>query len=231
MEKEISSGTMLGIVLIALAAVIGLGFGVFSIAKGVANEGTVGVQDNLEAVSGSAFEDYNDKIVTGTMVKSAVQNFTGKSVAIFVNTNAMDKSVKSYDSHAFLSVWGKATDATTNLPTFTASTCMTANGDKLESTTTHGMAVTVKDKDAFVNYNALLNAEGMTQFNMKDGVYTTDAAFLLTSGGKVAFDNTVGGFTRTGNCEYLSPSAKFNANLIKDTSGTTIGIVFEQQAR
>ena len=39
MEKEISSGTMLGIVLIALAAVIGLGFGVFSIAKGVANEG------------------------------------------------------------------------------------------------------------------------------------------------------------------------------------------------
>ena len=51
MEKEISSGTMLGIVLIALAAVIGLGFGVFSIAKGVANEGTVGVQDNLNVVS------------------------------------------------------------------------------------------------------------------------------------------------------------------------------------
>ena len=90
MEKEISSGTMLGIVLIALAAVIGLGFGVFSIAKGVANEGTVGVQDNLGTVSESAFDDYNDKIVTGTMVKSAIQNFKGKSVAILVNTTAMD---------------------------------------------------------------------------------------------------------------------------------------------
>ena len=88
MEKEISSGTMLGIVLIALAAVIGLGFGVFSIAKGVANEGTVGVQDNLAGVQDSAFEDYNDKIVTGTMVKSALQSFQGKSVAILINTTA-----------------------------------------------------------------------------------------------------------------------------------------------
>ena len=58
MEKEISSGTMLGIVLIALAAVIGLGFGVFSIAKGVANEGTVNVQDNLGTVS-----EYEQKLI------------------------------------------------------------------------------------------------------------------------------------------------------------------------
>lgn len=35
MEKEISSGAMLGIVLIALAAVVGLGFGVFVVAVGV----------------------------------------------------------------------------------------------------------------------------------------------------------------------------------------------------
>ena len=34
MEKEISSGTNLGIVLIALAAIIALGFGIFAIAKG-----------------------------------------------------------------------------------------------------------------------------------------------------------------------------------------------------
>ncbi len=51
MEKEISSGAMLGIVLIALAAVIGLGFGVFAIAKGTANEGTTNMQDTLNAVS------------------------------------------------------------------------------------------------------------------------------------------------------------------------------------
>ena len=228
MEKEISSGTMLGIVLIALAAVIGLGFGVFSIAKGVANEGTVGVQDNLNAVSDSAFEDYNDKIVTGTMVKSAVQNFAGKSVAIFINTNAMDKNVKTYASHNYLSVWG----LTTSDGKFAAANTMSIGTDnKLTSSAVKNAAITVSGKKAFVNYNALLNSAGMTQFNLKDGMYTTDAAFLIDSTGKVAYDNTVGGFTRTGNCEYLSPSAKFTANLIKDTSGTTIGIAFEQQAK
>ena len=63
---------MLGIVLIALAAVIGLGFGVFAIAKGVANEGVVNVQDNLGAVSDSAYTDYDNKIVTGTQVKQHI---------------------------------------------------------------------------------------------------------------------------------------------------------------
>ena len=229
MEKEISSGTMLGIVLIALAAVIGLGFGVFSIAKGVANEGTVGVQDNLNAVSDSAFEDYNDKIVTGTMVKSAVQNFAGKSVAILINTNAMDVSVKTYGAHAGLSVWelssgkmAKGTDITGN--TAASPKALTGNLDA-DGAKAVGMGY-------FVNYNAVLDNTNMSKFELKDGVFTTDAAFKLdTATGKVVFDNTIGGFSRTGNCEYLSPSAKFTANLIKDTSGTSIGIVFEQQVK
>ena len=233
MEKEISSGTMLGIVLIALAAVIGLGFGVFSIAKGVANEGTVGVQDNLNTVTDSAFEDYNDKIVTGTMVKSAVQNFSGKSVAILINTNAMDKDVTTYNAHEYLSVWTLADGAMAH-----------TNGEidgtsgAFKSDITGGVKVGATSDDVskvgagyFVNYNALLDTEGAAGFKLKDGIYTTDAAFMLDNTGKVVYDNTIGGFSRTGNCEYLSPSAKFTANLIKDTSGTTIGIVFEQQVK
>jgi hypothetical protein len=47
--------------------------------------------------------------------------------------------------------------------------------------------------------------------------------------GKVLFDYSVGGFARTGNCEYLNGTAKFDANLIKDDTGTTIGIVFTQR--
>ena len=223
MEKEISSGTMLGIVLIALAAVIGLGFGVFSIAKGVANEGTVGVQDNLNAVSDSAFEDYNDKIVTGTMVKSAVQNFAGKSVAILINTNAMDKDVKTYAQHKTLAVWDLAKGGAM-APAAT------------QGTQNKGLGAVTDDAVGlghFVNYNALLDqASGSKKMQLTDGVYVTDCAFALdTTTGKVLYDNTVGGFSRTGNCEYLSPSAKFTANLIKDTSGTAIGIVFEQQIK
>lgn len=236
MEKEISSGTMLGIVLIALAAVIGLGFGVFSIAKGVANEGTVGVQDNLGAVSESAFDDYNDKIVTGTMVKSAVTNFTGKSVAILINTTAMDKAVKAYKEHKNLSV-------------FTITNGTAASAAYKDNTSAQIALGTKLDADSgthyYVNYNALLGVAGGTggaitsiqgiaddgKLVLKDGVYNAEGMpFAINpSTGKVVFDNTVGGFGRTGNCEYLAATAKFDANLIKDDTGTTIGIVFTQR--
>lgn len=236
MEKEISSGTMLGIVLIALAAVIGLGFGVFSIAKGVANEGTVGVQDNLAVVSESAFEDYNDKIVTGTMVKSAVQNFTGKSVGILINTTAMDKEVKPYVSHASLQVYKIKNDGTCDCA-ITPATGKSANlGNK------------ITDGHYYVNYNALFGATAATDsktgvttvtkaanssITLKDGIYNAvGLPFAIDAGtGKVQFDYSVGGFSRTGNCEYLNATAKFDANLIKDETGTTIGIVFTQRAQ
>ena len=236
MEKEISSGTMLGIVLIALAAVIGLGFGVFSIAKGVANEGTVGVQDNLGTVSESAFDDYNDKIVTGTMVKSAIQNFKGKSVAILVNTTAMDKAVVSYKSHLSLQTY-KMTNY--QITAFDGPTKL-AGGAPMSATKA------TANEHFYVNYNALLGAtattadDGVTtvtkltnpgSLKLQDGIYNAvGIPFAVDANGKVAFDYSTGGSTRTGNCEYLAPTAKFDANLIKDETGTTIGIVFTQRA-
>lgn len=238
MEKEISSGTMLGIVLIALAAVIGLGFGVFSIAKGVANEGTVGVQDNLAAVSESSFDDYNDKIVTGTMVRSAVTNFTGKSVAILINTTAMDKAVVTYNGHKVINAYKFAANAAELKSAHIKGTGQQALGAKAAAT-----------EHYYINYNALLGDTveidsstgeakhvGWTSggnIKLKDGIYNcNETPFAVNpNDGKVMFDYSVGGFARTGNCEYLNGTAKFDANLIKDDTNTTIGIVFTQRVQ
>lgn len=227
MEKEISSGTMLGIVLIALAAVIGLGFGVFSIAKGVANEGTVGVQDNLNTVTDSAFEDYNDKIVTGTQVKSAIQNFEGKSVAILVNTTALNKGVKSYAN--------RSADGGPTVHMIAGLNYVNYNA--LLGADNAGTAVTKKAVAAVLtDGNVLQNADGSVAADsgpsLKDGVLTTATAFALDSAtGKVLFDYSIGGLSRSGNCEYVSASSKFESNIIKDTSGTNIGIMFTQMAQ
>ena len=222
MEKEISSGTMLGIVLIALAAVIGLGFGVFSIAKGVANEGTVGVQDNLGTVSESAFDDYNDKIVTGTMVKSAVQNFTGKPVAILINTNAMHKGVVTNKAHEVSYVFKIGTKDYINYNALLATdTAGEEKGEPVNATNPVKGEGSVK-----------LVSEGGVVANIKDGILTIANPFAINqTSGKVEFDNSIGGFSRSGNCEYLAPSAKFEANLIRDTSGTTIGVIFTQMTK
>lgn len=243
MEKEISSGTMLGIVLIALAAVIGLGFGVFSIAKGVANEGTVGVQDNLAVVSESSFEDYNDKIVTGTQVKSAVTTFTGKSVAILINNTAMDKGVKPYAEHKSIQVFTLAENGQNDEIKATTLKQIDDKADNL------GTAEAPTGKSYYINYNALfgetvvvsdtdtsdvtVNTTAPGSLNLKDGIYNASGvAFAVDANtGKVGFDSSVGGFGRSGNCEYIAATAKYDSNLIKDEAGTTIGIVFTQRAQ
>lgn len=222
MEKEISSGTMLGIVLIALAAVIGLGFGVFSIAKGVANEGTVGVQDNLNTVTDSAFEDFNDKIVTGTQVKSALQNFEGKSVAILINTTAMNKGVKTYTNHEAVTFHKLGDVPYANYNALLGKdSAGAAAGTVAKNTAAAEAGKAVSDIESFNNAG--------TAVTMKDGCLTISQAFQIDSNtGKVLFDNSIGGLSRSGNCEYISTSSKFIANLVKDTSGTNIGILFTQ---
>ena len=100
MEKEISNGTMLGIVLIALAVIIALGFGIFAIAKGTANEGVTKVQTNLANVQASEFTDYDQTVVTGTQAKSSISNFEGKPVAILIATSAWKDHVEGTFSGA-----------------------------------------------------------------------------------------------------------------------------------
>ena len=212
MEKEISSGTMLGIVLIALAAVIGLGFGVFAIAKGVANEGVVNVQDNLGAVSESAFTDFDQKIVTGTQVMSAYKQFQGKAVAILINTQAMTKGVSSYKEHENIYMFEIGVK---NYVNYNAILSPDAEGNLPDA---------AKGGDA-------LDETGSSGLNLKDGIVSTENGFSIDTNGKVIFDTAIGGFTKAGNSEYISSSAKFDANLIKDLSGQIVGVAFSQLAQ
>lgn len=213
MEKEISSGTMLGIVLIALAAVIGLGFGVFSIAKGVANNGVVNVQDNLGTVAESAFEDFDQKVVTGTQVTSAYKQFTGKAVAILINTQAMNKNVKTSQDHAKAYVFKIGNKPYINYNALLA----------IDAAGTH--AVTA-------NGGTGIETAGSAGLVLKDGVVTTGFGFALNADdGKILVDSSIGGFAKAGNCEFISASAKFEANLVRDASGTTVGVVFTQLPR
>lgn len=213
MQNEISSGTMLGIVLIALAAVIGLGFGVFSIAKGVSNEGVVNVQDNLGTVSQSAFTDYDQKIVTGTQVVAAYKQFEGKSVAILVNTQAMTNGVKNLVTHEAYAV----SLGNVQYLNYNALLASSSTGD-----TPTKLAVT----------GGVVVAGGSAILQHKDGIIKTGFGFATESGtGKVQFDTATGGFSKAGNCEYISTSAKFDANLIKDGSNQTVGVAFTQLAK
>lgn len=216
MEKEISSGAMLGIVLIALAAIIGLGFAVFSIAKGTANEGVVNVQDNLGAVGASAFTDYDQKIVTGTQVKSAYDNFQGKTVAILIAT----KSFISGDQTSNLDITSSSTgsgyfDATGTNPLTVSVVGQTMNDNQ-----------DVPRDMYYINYNALLNQD--EALTVKNGDLIASMSFNTDVAGTVQFNNIIGGLSKSGNAEYVPTSGRFEARLVKDKSGTIRGVAFKQ---
>ena len=192
MEGEISRGAMLGIVLIALAAIIGLGFGIFSIAKGVANEGTANVQDQLTQVSLSLFNEYDQKVVTGTQVMSAYNNLAGKPYTIWISTSAVRKNV--------------------------------AEGNT--SGLSDAARVTYEDT-IYLVYNANIADDATITF--KNGIFVLDGTFLMDeTGKKISYNSVIGNLSKSGQLEYIPSSARFDANLIKDTSGTIMGIAFRQ---
>lgn len=192
MEGEISRGAMLGIVLIALAAIIGLGFGIFAIAKGVANEGTANVQDQLTQVSLSLFNEYDQKVVAGTQVMSAYNNLAGKPYTIWISTSAVRKNVAKGNTSGL------------------SGAAQAKYGDTI-----------------YLVYNAKI-AEDAT-FTFKNGIFVLDGTFLMDeTSGKISYNSVIGNLSKSGQLEYIPSSARFDANLIKDTSGTIMGIAFRQ---
>lgn len=218
MEREISSGAMLGIVLLALAAVIGLGFGVFAITKGVANEGTVNVQDSLGTVSTQVFLDYDQKIVTGQQVLSGLKTFEGKPYAVLIATKALQQTgAKVSPNHGVYAI-GSGTLKSSTVTAFINYNAL------LSGATTPGSKPTVTvGTPGGANVTALNNL-----ITLVNGSYLNTTGFASTNG-NVDFDKETAGIYKTGNAEYVSTSAKFQAYLIKDSSDNILGIAAVQQ--
>lgn len=231
MEKEISSGAMLGIVLIALAAIIGIGFGIFAIAKGTANEGITGVQDSLNSVSESGFDDYNQKTVTGSSVKSAITNYKGKSYAILVNTQAMNNGQKTQSEHKQVIAMKGQNDASKKVCWVNFNALFSPDGENFmgdsvkatkQASLTSSQAADYPDMGGF---DGTSSAKSMAFTN---GTYITEAAFVMING-NIQYDTATGCLNTSGDCLNIPDNTKFKANLIKDSAGVIKGIVFEQQ--
>ena len=219
---------MLGIVLIALAAVIGLGFGVFAIAKSTANEGIVGVQDSLTQVSESTFADYDQKTVTGSQVKSFITTMSGKSYSILVGTTAAQKQGATANAVPVVSLKGTAEKGSTSTTPvyFVNYGARIAHGTQkaeLKSDLSAGDKIGSSGKTGTALTMALTNG-------VWSAVDTNEISFVLENN-KIQFNNQTSGLTTVGSGECVPDATKFRANLIKDTSGTIKGVVFEQIAK
>lgn len=270
MENEVSGIAKLGIVLIALAVLIGLGFGIFQISKSVANDGVADVQEELDSVSTSAFTTYDQTTITGTMASSAISDFEGDSVAVLIAPQAwidLCYEINGDETHKVIAQGDLDTkgagfnvaysDNGNDTPVILAFT------DKAASSVTP-MTIPTANGDvvalSYINYNAILGntvdaaagtsaARGLdqtakfTSFVDKNGdptsihmgcvyfdsnCYRCVSGFATTDGGKTIFNSVTSNVSKTGRTEYVPSGAKFESYLVKDASGTYIGVAFKQ---
>lgn len=215
MERDISIGAWIGIGLLILATLIGAGFAIYSLTKNVANDGTVQMQDSLNTVNAQVFLDYDQQVITGTKVVSAIKQFEGKPIAVLVNTKAIaggQKIAPASDRPKGAYFVRDANYAYINYNAILANSATGSTGSTVAGGTNAPTATSVS---------------GPT-IKLENGVYITDFGFALDNNGSVLYDNATGGVYKSGNAEFIPSNTKFQSNLLKDKSGAIMGIVCRQ---
>jgi hypothetical protein len=231
MGDEAIEGSKLGTKLIMFVAIIGLALVAFLVGKNLVNTGVDSMETSVASVNDSRFSDYDKKVVRGRAVKSAIDNFANSEVAIVVCT------LKMADAN------GSALTSE-NLVNYDEKSTVQA---KISGASMNNSAGGTLESPIGINYNALLadvgnnysftdesNADNNIYGNpvsltMSNGYVTFDGDFAQDSSGNVAFDLNTTNITKKGSGEYISDSASFNANLIKNSAGEIIGILFMQK--
>lgn len=96
MGEDISSGAKIGIILIILCSLVSIVFSLLTMMKNITNSGSSQLQNGLDQMLASQFQDYDQKIISGTQVLSAMKIFEGQPVAFVVRTAATQKAGSTY---------------------------------------------------------------------------------------------------------------------------------------
>ena len=89
MEGELGSGARIAIALIVIGVIISVIFVILGFTRGTTNQGITTVQNSMDSMSLAQFDDYDQKILSGTQVVSAIKLFEGRPVAAVVRTRAV----------------------------------------------------------------------------------------------------------------------------------------------
>ena len=203
MERQVSTATILVIVLVALAAVIGIGFAAFKIAKSSGNDGVQEMATQTDYASKSKFSEFNDKEVTGLMLKNFMDNNKGSHITFVIQTRTFRNPAKITSNRRVImhnqgvyAVYGKQFDA----PDSTAYLSV-VSGEEIPKWT--GEAYLLERRDAAsLRYN---------------GVYKVQDDFDYTA------------VHSNGTPEYIDDSAAFLCNLIYDNGDNIVGIIAKQK--
>mgnify|MGYP000047987008 CR=1 FL=1 len=205
MSEDVSATMRVGVTVILVAALVATVLNLMVMSQSILSNGQSTLQSGIDQVSQQEFETYNNKKVSGTLVQTAISLYQGRDIAIVVQTKSVRENAAGYAMNYGALLCSNYTNATSAGEKCTSTTICTA---------TTGEAYWIK--------------EGST-----GGVYQkTGAAYytgqLWAQNGLVQSSANTVGVTTVGNPQYLLSSARFNSTLIKDATGSIIGIYFKQ---
>lgn len=240
MGDEAVDGSKMGTKLIMFVAIIGLALVAFLVGKALVNTGVDNLEGASRNINDSRFSDYNNKVVKGRAVKSAIDNFANEEVIILVHTltegdfssngsatvdtfaSKVNKTRSADDQEL-----NKETDGSSTNDSGSLQRCIQIKGITADNNSGIG-------KDAnpcFVNYNAVANnKDGAISVNKKNGGYVYDEDFVTDKNtSSVLYNLQTRYISKKGAAEYIADGSSFDASLIKNKSNEIVGIVFSQK--
>lgn len=190
MSEDVSSQIRVGVTVILVAALVAVVLNLMVVSQSILGSGMGTLQSGVDRITNQEFESYNQKKLSGTVVKSTLALYEGRDIAILtrplscVNNTAAGTWAYNYGSLLKGSVQDSGNDS--------------------------GLVYKLS--------TALVKKAG-------DSFYTNN---LELESGMIPTNNNTKGVATTGDTEFILESARYRSELIKDETGTIVGIIFTQ---
>lgn len=219
MSEDVSATMRVGITVILVAALVATVLNLMVMSNSLLSGGQTTLQSGIDSVSTQEFASYDNTKVSGTQVSTALSLFQGRDVAIIIQTKAFAEAAdggayKAINYGAILTKDGKSSTPS-NMPakqTYASGTSSTYLTPQAKTAYIVNFADTDAANTAIVRKAGAANYEG----------------YLHNSNGLVDSSYDIIGTTELGNSAYLLSSSRFSSVLIKDPTGSIIGIFFKQ---
>ena len=237
MSEDVSATMRVGITVILVAALVATVLNLMVMSNSLLNGGQTTLQSGIDSVSQQEFASYDNAKVSGTQVATALSLFQGRDVAIVIQTKAFASNDKTnntadhgwaFNYGGLLSKDGKAS-TTGNKPDYYKGT-VDATGAVTVSPDQHGSKnfITAQATSAYlIQWSEGASNDGSYAIYRPAGS-SNYVGTLHNTSGLVDSNFDVIGTTELGNSQYLLSSARFQSVLIKDDTGSIMGIFFKQ---
>ena len=192
--------------------------------------GQTTLQSGIDSVSTQEFASYDNTKVSGTQVTTALSMFQGRDVAIVIQTKAFasvgqtdpktagPNAIKAINYGAIVTKDGKSSSSNNIANKVTDETGDGKNIITAQAKTAYVVTFNEEAKKDETNSAAIWREQGSPNYT----------AYLHNTNGLVDSSYDTIGTTELGNAAFILSSARFSSVLIKDPTGSIIGIFFKQ---